>query len=166
MFLIKRVLYSFLFTETMATFMGISLVGGMVWRRANRWGALASLIAAFGTNFLGYHLTGQRMDHWSPNVFLAGLLAGVFALVVVSLLTPAENGEALASFFSRLDSPADKQETVPKGSHLLLVNLLRLNRGAGESGLWRAYRTDWIGLIRGFALVLGLVACTWLVFRL
>jgi len=32
--------------------------------------------------------------------------------------------------------------------------------------LFRAYRTDWIGLIRGFALVLALVACTWLVLRM
>jgi len=37
-FLIERVLYSFLLTETLATYMGISLVGGIIWRRANRWG--------------------------------------------------------------------------------------------------------------------------------
>ena len=42
LFLIKSVLYTFLLTETMATFVGISLLGGIVWRRANRWGALAS----------------------------------------------------------------------------------------------------------------------------
>jgi len=37
-FLIERVLYTFLLSETMATFMGISLMGGLIWKRANRWG--------------------------------------------------------------------------------------------------------------------------------
>jgi Na+/proline symporter len=171
-FLIKRVLYSFLLTETMATFMGISLVGGILWRRANRWGALSSLIAAFGTNFLGYHLTGQRMDHWSPNVFLAALLAGIAALVAVSVMTRPEKETEIVSFFARLRSPADKSESrkeaqaASDGGDLLLVNLLHPFKGAGRSGLFRAYRTDWIGLIRGFALVVALVAATWLAFRI
>ena len=37
LFFLERVLYSFLLTETLATFMGISLVGGIVWSRATRW---------------------------------------------------------------------------------------------------------------------------------
>jgi len=41
-FLINRVLYTFLLTETLATFVGISVLGGVVWPRANRRGALAS----------------------------------------------------------------------------------------------------------------------------
>ena len=44
MFLIQSVLYTFLLTETLATFVGISVLGGIVWPRANRWGALASVI--------------------------------------------------------------------------------------------------------------------------
>ncbi len=36
LFLIEKVLYTFLLSETMATYMGISLMGGLVWRRANR----------------------------------------------------------------------------------------------------------------------------------
>ena len=50
-FLIESVLYTFLLTETMATFVGISILGGILWRRANRWGALASLMVALTTNF-------------------------------------------------------------------------------------------------------------------
>lgn len=46
-FLIQRVLYSLLLTETMATFMGISIFGGILWRRANRWGAVSSLASFF-----------------------------------------------------------------------------------------------------------------------
>ena len=36
MFLIQSVLYTFLLTETLATFVGISVLGGIVWPRANR----------------------------------------------------------------------------------------------------------------------------------
>src|SRR5260370_1224387 len=67
-FLIERVLNTFLLTETLATFVGISVLGGVVWPRANRWGALASLSSALAANFLLYYLTGQRLDHCDPNV--------------------------------------------------------------------------------------------------
>ena len=69
MFLIQSVLYTFLLTETLATYVGISVLGGIVWPRANRWGALASLLSALSTNFLLYYLAGQRLDQWDPNVF-------------------------------------------------------------------------------------------------
>src|SRR5207244_2976251 len=36
LFLVERVLYTFLLTETLATFVGVSVVGGVIWRRANR----------------------------------------------------------------------------------------------------------------------------------
>ena len=79
LFLIQRVLYSFLLTETMATFVGISIVTGIVWRRANRWGAAASLVAAFSTNFFLYHMKNERLDYWDPNIFLAALGAGIYS---------------------------------------------------------------------------------------
>src|SRR5919199_4264029 len=63
-FLIRSVLYTFLLTETLATFVGISILGGLLWQRANRWGALTSLLGALTTNFVLYRVTGQRLDHW------------------------------------------------------------------------------------------------------
>src|SRR4029450_3917452 len=60
-FLIESVLNTFLLTETLATFVGISLVGGIVWRRANRWGALASLVCALARNFLLSYLAADRL---------------------------------------------------------------------------------------------------------
>src|SRR5919198_450189 len=97
-FLIQSVLYTFLLTETLATFVGISVLGGVLWRRANRWGALASLLAALTTNFVLYRLKGQRLDYWDANVFLAALVVGIAGLVVVSLLTAPEPNGAIASF--------------------------------------------------------------------
>ena len=74
LFLIESVLYTFLLTETMATFVGISLLGGILWRRANRWGALASLVERVRYELRALlDLTGQRLDYWDPNVFLAAL---------------------------------------------------------------------------------------------
>ena len=156
-FLINRVLYTFLLTETLATYVGISVLGGVVWPRANRWGALASLLTALATNFFLYYLTGQRLDYWDPNVFLAALLAGVVALVAVSLLTRPEPAARLESFFNRLQTPSD--EGAAGDRPLLLVNLLRLRRAASGRGL-RAFREDLGGLAVGIALVIVLVAAT------
>jgi Na+/proline symporter len=171
LFLIQSVLYTFLLTETLATFVGISVLGGVIWRRANRWGALASMGAALATNFALYHVTGQRLDHWDANVFLAALLVGTAALVAVSLLTRPEPAGDIESFFGRLDTTSDEgtaapapedrapREREPGNRPLLLVNLLRLRRGAAGGG-WRAYREDLGGFTLGWILVFALVAVT------
>jgi Na+/proline symporter len=156
-FLIQSVLYTFLLTETLATFVGISLVGGLVWPRANRWGALASLIAAFAVNFLLYYFAGQRLDQWDPNVFLAALAAGIIALVVVSLMTSPEPAERVGSLFTRLETSSDEPAAPPRP--LLLVNALRLWRTAPQA-VWRTFREDLVGLALGSAMVIALVGAT------
>ena len=160
MFLIQSVLYTFLLTETLATFVGISVLGGIVWPRANRYGAIASLLSALAMNFLLYYMAGERLDRWDPNVFLAALTTGIVALVVVSLLTPPEPAARMESFFTRLTTSSDEPETA--GRPLLLVSILHPIRAAGGRG-WRAYREDLAGLVLGFGLVAALVAGTaWL----
>jgi Na+/proline symporter len=158
MFLIESVLYTFLLTETLATFVGISVLGGIIWPRANRWGALASVLAALVTNFALYVLTGQRLDHWDPNVFLAALVAGILALVVVSLATAPEPSAKIAEFFDRLQTPSDEEAATTRRP-LLLVNLLHLRRAAAALG-WRAYREDLAGFAVGWLIVVVLVAAT------
>lgn len=159
LFLIESVLYTFLLTETLATFVGISVLGGIVWKRANRWGAVASLVAALATNFLLYYLTGQRLDYWDANVFLAALTAGVLALVVVSLVTRPEPADSINAFFGRLQTSTDENVSPAEPSPLLLVNLLTLRRGAGGRG-WRAFREDLGGFAFGWVFVVLLVAAT------
>jgi Na+/proline symporter len=154
-FLIESVLYTFLLTETLATFVGISVLGGILWPRANRWGAFASLLSALATNFALYSVTGQRLDYWDANVFLAALGVGVVALVVVSLLTRPEPSEQMDSFFTRLQTPSDETSRGP----LLLVNLLQLRRAAAGRG-WRAFREDVGGFAVGWAVVAILVTST------
>lgn len=169
MYLISSVLYAFLLTETLATFVGISVVGGIVWRRANRWGALASLVSALATNFALYAWTGQRLDHWDANVFLAALVVGVLALIVVSLLTPPEPAAAIDSLFGRLQTSSDQPDlpdyraaaSAVAAQPLLLVNLLDLRRAAAGRG-WRAYAEDLSGFAIGWVLVVILVVATML----
>lgn len=168
LFLIESVLYTFLLTETLATFVGISVLGGILWRRANRWGAIASLLSSLGTNFALYYMTGQRLDHWDPNVFLAALLVGIAALVIVSLATAPEPDVSMDSFFGRLQTSSDGEDagaTVSARTRsaadrpLLLVNLLSLAKGAGGRG-WRAYREDLGGFGVAWVLVIILVVAT------
>jgi Na+/proline symporter len=160
MFLVESVLYTFLLTETLATFMGISVLGGLLWRRANRWGALASVVTALTINFVLHYATGQRLDYWDANVFLAALTSGIVALVVVSLLTAAEPAEKLDSFFDRLQTSSDAPPEREMADHpLLLVNLLQLRRAARGRG-WRVYREDLGGFAAGWAFVIALVLLT------
>ena len=187
-FLIERVLYSFLLTETLATYMGVSILGGIIWSRANRWGAIASLFAALATNFSLYYIRDQRLDHWDADVFFMALLVGSITLVVVSLLTPPEPKEKTESFFGRLQTPTglpgqseaadftgisvgipDRQEMgryARDGQQSLLINLLRLREGSAGIGFWKAYRGDLRGFIIGSGLAAALVFCTWLFLKL
>lgn len=196
LFLIKRVLYSFLLTETLATYMGISIVAGLLWQRANRWGAASSILVAISADFLLYHWKHERLDYWNPNIFLAALIAGILSLVLISLLTQPEAKDRVNSFSARLQTPSDlapdglaglyamnwasKQAgrleptsspepnrwVAEQGRQLLLVNLLHLRRGAGGAGFFRAYRDDLRGLLIGSALSVALVIAMWLLLRL
>ncbi|GIU76135.1 MAG: sodium:proline symporter [Bryobacteraceae bacterium] len=177
LFLIEKVLNTFLLTETLATYVGIAVLGGIFWRRANRWGALAGITAAMAANFGIYSWLGQRFDHWDPNVFLAALLVGTAAFVVVSLLTPAEPDAALDDFFRRLRTPSHlnpeqaatiedvEREAARRGEQLLLTHLLHPLRGAAGEPFWRAYRIDLQGFAAGWVIALGMVALAWLIIR-
>jgi Na+/proline symporter len=189
LFLVQRVLYSFLLTETLATYIGISVVVGLVWRRANRWGAAASMAAALIVNFVLYHLHGSRLDYWDPKVFLASLAAGTVTLVIVSLATTPEPQTSISSFFNRLAIPSDggwqgnpldngvdpsnteltfvqRQESARNGRQLIMTNALHLRRGACGIGLWKAYHDDLKGLLIGVALTASLVLGLWMLLQL
>ena len=181
-FWIQRVLYSFLLTETVATFVGISLLGGIIWSRANRWGALASLGLSLAVNFALYLVRGQRLDQWDPTVFLLALVAGIAGFLLVSLFTSPEPQPALHRFFRNLQTPADEEfpaaesnadapvnapskAVAAAGEQLLVVNLLQLKRAAAGLGFFYAYRTDLKGLAVGFGLAFSIVGLVFLLFR-
>ncbi len=157
---IERVLHAFLLTETLATYMGICVLGGVMWRRANRWGALASLAVALAVNFSLYWLEGKRLDAWDAGVFSIALASGVLALIVVSLVTRPEPADRMEQFFGNLHTPVDPPSE--SGGELLLVNALSPRRSAGGKGILRAYRMDLRGFATGWVISFGLVAVFWL----
>jgi cation/acetate symporter len=92
-----------------------SLVMGVFWRRANRWGAIAGMLTGFGvctyyiaTRFPFFQQTlGLEPSNWQPWFGIEPISSGVFAvplgfaaLIVVSLLTrpPGADTDALVDF--------------------------------------------------------------------
>ena len=69
---IKNVLAAFLFTETMAAFMGIIIFGGIMWRGANRYGAVTAVFVALILYYiLNFSNTGtlKLVYKWTPEPF-------------------------------------------------------------------------------------------------
>ena len=66
----ESVLDAFMLTETAAALMGIMFMGGLLWRRANRHGAAASIVAAFAVYYaMNFLMTcklpdGPAKDLW------------------------------------------------------------------------------------------------------
>jgi Na+/proline symporter len=177
---VQRVLHSFLLTETLSTYIGISIVVGLVWRRANRWGAAVSVVVALAMNFSLYYLMNRRLDYWDPNVFLASLAAGFFSIVLVSRFTRPEPERSIGNFFERLDTPSDgrnaeSSDDVPSaqpedpaktGRQLIVPNLLHLRRGANGHSFWTAYHEDFKGLLICLVATVSLVIGLWLLLQL
>ncbi|MCJ7445467.1 MAG: sodium:solute symporter family protein [Methanotrichaceae archaeon] len=84
------------------------LIGGLYWRRATKWGALAALIAGGGSQILliSYELfwMKQPLDSVSPYLIehgvLVGLVMSALFFVCISLMTKPTESIRLAPFFS------------------------------------------------------------------
>jgi Na+/proline symporter len=170
--IIKEVLQTFLFNETLPAFMGIMFMGGILWRRANRHGATASILVAFVVYYaMNHHLSGEwhLVYRWKAAPFGWAMLAGTAALLLVSLVTPPEAPERVNAFFDSLRRtsndagvPAGQPQpwAADCGEDLLLYDLPGwLHRERWHRFFYR-YREDltgfllaWIsvGLIIGFA---------------
>lgn len=158
------VLEAFLFTETIAAFMGISMYGAICWKRANRSGAFASLVVSA---LLFFYLTWREFGellHWEDTNCLIALLAGFAALVVVSLLTKPESEARLQSFYERLDTRSEldgatQQEKViiEPGHDLLIAHLFDSGIGKGWRHFHNRFRVDINGLLLAFVVVVVLI---------
>jgi SSS family solute:Na+ symporter len=84
------------------------IIGGLYWKRATRWGAMAALIAGGGTQILliSYEQFWQKqpLDSISPLLAEHGVLVGLalsaLFFIGVSLATPQEPDIRLAPFFA------------------------------------------------------------------
>jgi Na+/proline symporter len=158
------VLEAFLFTETMAAFMGISMFAAISWRRANRHGAFASLISS---SLLFFYLTYQDFGvilRWEAENFGYSLLLGFVALAVVSWLTPPESKELLDPFYKRLNTHKQLDEETGKeividepGHDLLVAHLFDLELSKGLGRFYKRFRVDINGLVVAFGVVVIII---------
>ena len=161
---VGSVLQAFLFTETIAAFMGISMFGAISWRRSNRWGALASLLVSSLVFFWLTHAQHGVFLQWEAANFAIALVAGFASLAVVSLVTKPESRERVAAFYERLDRASrwdenagrEIEDTSP-GNDLLFVHLFDLGRGRGLTAFYARFRTDLNGLAVAALVVVGLI---------
>jgi Na+/proline symporter len=175
---IKNVLHAFLFTETLAAFMGIIFLGGIIWKRANRHGAIASIIVSLLTYFISnYVITGQLMlvYKWKPAPFGLAMLSGFFVFWLVSILTRPEEKEKVEAFFDNMRRKSDAREkgidgkkplASETGDDLLLLDLpgwLHRNRW---THFFTRYREDIFGFLLSWLVVGVLILFAWGILQL
>ena len=175
---IKNVLAAFLFAETVAAFMGILIVGGFLWKRSNRYGAVSAVIIAFGIYYLlNYNNTGnlQLIYTWRPVPFGWAMLAGIVTLIFVSLITPEEPAGKLALFFGKMSRLAEADRKGLKlqslsagetGDDLLFLDLPGWFHAGRWKNFWRRYREDLVGFILAWGFVACLILLAWGVLKL
>jgi SSS family transporter len=176
--IIKEVLQTFLFNETLPAFMGIMFMGGILWRRANRHGATASIVTAFVVYYaVNHHLSGEwhLVYRWKAAPFGWAMLAGAAALVLVSMATRAEAPERINAFFDKLRRtsneagvPADQPRpwAADCGEDLLLYDLPGwLTRERWHRFFYR-YREDLVGFLLAWISVGLIIGFAWGVIQL
>ncbi len=176
-FYVKSVLHAFLFIETIAAFMGIMIFGGILWKRANRYGAIAGVATAYILYyFLNYMDTGvfEIVYKWKPEPFGWAMLAGFTMLVLVSLITKREDPKRIDKFFDNMLRLSDEDRIVngqkplaaTLGHDLLLLDLPSWFTAERWKGFGKRYREDWTGFLYAWLFVGFLLFFAWAVLQI
>jgi Na+/proline symporter len=170
---IKNVLHGFLFTETLAAFMGIMFLGGIIWKRANRYGAAAAVVFSFSAYYIVNSLsTGDLMlvYKWTPGPFGIAMLSGFFMFWLVSILTKPEKKEKTDAFFDNMRRKSDAKEPGPDGKKplaeltgdgLILLDLPGWGKKERRRSFFKHYREDLIGFLLSWVVVGVLILFAW-----
>ena len=172
-------------------YLGIAFWIGIIWKRANRYGALSSAImmaaiALYTKNALGWPIQHQIALY---------LPVGFFVMIFVSWFTKKEPAEQLRKFYTLLKTPVGKEDRLKdqgieiklKGiseemdtdwekrstfqkyfssketdDGLLIVDLLSLNKKFS----WLRYKTDIVGFLTAIAIVVGMIVMMILLARI
>jgi Na+/proline symporter len=89
---------------------GIAFWLGLWWRRANRYGAIASFVAASIAWFVGLNLFGWTGDKGLPALITFYMVSGFGAGIIVSLLTKSEPQKELDRFYLTINTPIGQEE--------------------------------------------------------
>ncbi|NUN96136.1 MAG: sodium:solute symporter family protein [Candidatus Omnitrophica bacterium] len=170
---VERVLDAFLFTETIAAFMGIMFLGGLLWKRANRAGAWMATISTFAVYYTLNYLAQEELKlvyKWQAEPFAWAMLAGFLSLIVFSLLTKPEDSARIESFFDNmrrttdeenLPSGAPKPLAAERGQDLILLDLPGWFTAERWSGFFHRYREDLVGFVLAWLTVAFLISLAW-----
>jgi len=170
---IKNVLHGFLFTETLAAFMGIMFLGGIIWKRANRYGAAAAVIFSLSVYYIVNYLTTGDLVlvyKWRPGPFGIAMLSGFFMFWLVSILTKPEEKEKIESFFDNMRRKSDARYPGPDGKKplaeltgddLLLLDLPGWGRKERWKNFFARYREDLGGFVLSWVVVGLLILLAW-----
>jgi len=175
---IKNVLHAFLFTETLAAFMGIIFLGGIIWKRANRYGAAGAIIVSLTTYYIANFIsTGELLlvYKWKPAPFGLAMLAGFFIFWLISILTKPEDKEKIEAFFDnmrrksdakQLDSDGRKPLAANTGDDLLLIDLPGWRSKERRTNFFKRYREDLTGFLLSWLVVGLLILLAWAILQI
>lgn len=170
---IKNVLHGFLFTETLAAFMGIMFLGGLIWKRANRFGAGSAVMVAVSVYYIvNYLTTGKLMlvYTWKPGPFGIAMLSGFFTFWLVSILTKPEDRQRIEAFFDNMRRKSDAPEPGPDGKKplagltgddLLLLDIPGYSNKERRKNFFKRYREDLAGFALSWLVVGLLILVAW-----
>lgn len=175
---IKNVLHAFLFTETLAAFMGIMFLGGLIWKRANRYGAGAAVVSSLCIYYLAnFIMTGKFMlvYRWEPAPFGIAMLTGFFMFWLVSILTRPEESKKTEAFFDNMRRKSDAAEPGPDGKKpfaastgedLILLDLPGWKKKARWENFFKRYREDLAGFFLAWIVVGLLILLAWAILQI
>lgn len=92
--------------------MGIAFFMAVLWRRANRYGALASFVVAVAAMLYSQYQLGWGGDAGMPKTILLYLGLGTLAGCVASVLTPREDKLRTERFFLLLRTPIGQEQVL------------------------------------------------------
>ncbi len=98
------------FTWNTVPLMGIPFFLGLFWRRANRYGAVASFFSGLLAMLIANYGFGWTGDSGLPKSILFFLVTGFSAGIIVSLLTPPEPKRGLDQFYLLMNTPIGEEQ--------------------------------------------------------
>ncbi|MEN8229811.1 MAG: sodium:solute symporter family protein [Bacteroidota bacterium] len=174
---IESVLHAFLFIETIAAFMGIMVFGGMLWKRANRYGAISGVAIAFLVYYLLNYLDMGIIEivyKWKPDIFGWAMLAGFAIFVIVSLLTKPEEEKRTEQFFDNMQRLSDEDKIAKDGKkplardygqELILLDVSTWFRKERWKNFAVRYREDWTGFVLATIFIGVLIFLAWAILQ-
>lgn len=170
---IDNVLHAFLFTETIAAFVGIIFLGGVMWKRANRYGAAAAILVSLVSYYwINFSDTGELMlvYKWKPEPFGWAMLLGFGAFFIVSLMTRPEDPARIEKFFDEMRRKSDAIEFGPDGKlplasetgdDLLLLDIPGWLKKERWTNFFRRYREDLVGFVLSWIFIGLIIFLAW-----